>query len=253
MKKIKRKSKSSPKKRPSFVVGFSGEDCPPAGFLAAWFNKHYGGPLNIRFPDPNSNVTCEARHVDWQAMVSQVCSAEEVTQWQEQVGWGHSQVVQVVSNSPVGSSKQDVVLFLARLARGLTLLTEGTTYDVAAGRYFNPTDWSDCSLDMFHIEDHVRIEEEEHMLDGRQWLYTRGLAKFGLEEFEVFLPRGLSNSEAIDRLSDLANLCVGQGKSPKVGECISLMSEAVDIQVLHHRTHAGPDGQLNLREVQWDD
>ena len=132
MKKIKRKTKSAPRKRPSFVVGFSGADLPPAGFLAAWFNQHYGGPLNIRFADPTSNAAFETRHVDWQAMVSQVCSAEEITRWQEQVAWDHSRVVQVTTTSPVGCSKQDVVLFLSRLGRGLTLLTEGTAYDVAA-------------------------------------------------------------------------------------------------------------------------
>jgi hypothetical protein len=253
VKKIKRKSKSSPKKRPSFVVGFSGGELPPPGFFSAWFNQQYGGPLHIRFLEPDSNETFEARHVDWKAKITKVRSDEELTQWQNQVAWEHSQVVQVVSTSPVGCSKQDVAIFLSRLARGLTLLTEGTAYDVVAGRYFNPSDWSDCSLDDFHIGDHVRVEEEEHMLDGRQWLYTRGLAKFGLDEFEVFLPRGLSNSEEVDRLLDLADLCLSQGKSPKVGECVSLMSEAVDIQVVHHRTHAGPDGQLNLREVQWND
>jgi hypothetical protein len=135
----------------------------------------------------------------------------------------------------------------------LTLLTEGTAYDVAASRYFNPSDWSERRLDAFHIDDHVHVQEDEHVLDGRQWLYTRGLAKFGLEELEVFLPRGLSRDSATDRLLDLADLCVGRGKSPKVGESLQLMSDAVDIKVVNHRTHALPGGQLNLREVHWDD
>ena len=52
VKKIKRKTKSAPKKRPSVVVGFSGGEPPPAGFLAAWFNQHCGGPLTSRFPEP---------------------------------------------------------------------------------------------------------------------------------------------------------------------------------------------------------
>lgn len=252
VKKIKRKTKSAPKKRPSVVVGFSGGDPPPAGFLAAWFNQHYGGPLTIRFPEHDSNATFEARHVDWQAIVSHVRSAEEAMRWKSQVGWEHSQVIQIMSASPVGSSKQDVVLFVSRLARGLTLLTEGTAYDVAASRYFNPSDWSDRRLDSFRIEDHVRVQQDEHVSDGRQWLYTRGLAKFGLEEFEVFLPRGLPGNPTIDRLLALADLCVGQGKSPKVGESIQLMSDAVDIKVVNHRTYALPEGQLNLREVHWD-
>jgi len=253
VKKIKRKIKSTPKKRPSIVVGFSGDDPPPAGFLAAWFNQHYGGPLTIRFPEHDSNATFEARHVDWQAMVSQVRSAEEIMRWKSQVGWEHSQVMQVVPTSPVGKSKQDVVLFVSRLARGLTLLTEGTAYDVVSSRYFNPSDWSDRRLDSFRIEDHVHVQQDEQVSDGRQWLYTRGLGKFGLEEFEAFLPRGVSGNLTIDRLLDLADLCVGRGKSPKVGESIQLMSDAVDIKVVNHRTHALPEGQLNLREVHWDD
>ncbi|MDT7042130.1 hypothetical protein [Candidatus Nitronereus thalassa] len=252
MKKIKRKSKTSPRRRPSFVVGFSGDEYPPPGFFAGWFDQQYGGPLHIRFLDSDSHDAIEARHVDWQAKITLVRSDEEVSRWQDQVGWEHAQVVEVVSTSPVGSMKQDVVLFLSRLARGLTLLTDGTAYDVIAGRHFNPSDWSDCSLNDFHIGDHVCIKEEEHMLDGRQWLHTRGLAKFGLEEFEVFLPRGLSSSAAIDRLLDLSVHCISQGKSPKVGERVYLVSNALDIQVVHHRTHPCSDGQLNLRQVEWD-
>lgn len=254
MKKIKRKTKSvSPKKRPSFVVGFSGSDSPPAGFLAAWFNEQYGGPLNIHFPVKGSNAIFEARHVDWRATVSQMTSAEEVSQWKRQVSWEHSAVLQVVPTSPVSSVKQDVVLFVLRLVRGLTLLTEGTAYDIAASQYFNPSDWSERRLDGFHIEDHVHVKEDEHVLDGRQWLYTRGLGKFGLEEIEVFLPRGLSRNSATDRLLDLADLCVGQGKSPKVGESLQLISDALEVKIVNHRTYAAPDGQLNLREVRWDD
>lgn len=252
MKKIKRKVKSAPRKRPSMVVGFSGSELPPAGFLAAWFDQQYGGPLHIRFPEANSNTTFEARHVDWRAMMSQIRSDEEIARWTTQMAWNHTEVVQMVSTSPAGSAKQDVVLFLARLAKGLTLLTDGTVYDVGASHYFNPTDWSDRLLDSFHIEDHVQVKEEEHLLDGRQWFYTRGLAKFGLEEFEVFQPRGLPAPSTIDRLLDLADRCVGQGKSPKVGDYVQLISDAVDIRVVNHRTHALPDGQLNLREVRWD-
>ncbi|MDA0740256.1 MAG: hypothetical protein O2999_15210 [Nitrospirae bacterium] len=252
MKKIKRKIKSAPRKRPSLVVGFSGDDLPPAGFLAAWFDQQYGGPLHIRFPDAHSNTTFEARHTEWCAMMSQVLTEEDVAQWTTQMAWDHIQAVQIVSTSPAGSGKQDVVLFLARLARGLTLLTDGTVYDVGASHYFNPSDWSDRLLDAFHIEDHVQVKEEEHLLDGRQWFYTRGLAKFGLEEFEFFQPRGLPAGSTIDRLLDLSDRCVGQGKSPKVGEQVQLLSDAVNIRVVNHRTHALPDGQLNLREVQWD-
>ncbi len=233
------------------VVGFSGSEFPPAGFLAAWFDQQYGGPLHIRFLEANSNTTFEARHVEWCAMISQIHTTEELARWTTQMAWDHTEVVQIMSTSPVGSAKQDVVLFLARLARGLTLLTDGTLYDVGASHYFNPTDWSDRSLDSFHIEDHVQIKEEECLLDGRQWLYTRGLAKFGLEELEAFQPRGLPATSTIDRLLDLADWCVGQGKSPKVGEQIQLLSDAMNIRVVNHRTHALPDGQLNLREVQW--
>jgi len=145
------------------------------------------------------------------------------------------------------------VLFVARLARGLTLLTEGTAYDVLASRYFNPSDWSDRFLESFCIEDHVLVRQDEQGTDGRQWFYTRGLAKFGLEELEMFLPRGLSGSPVPDRLLALADECVRQGKCPKVGEIIQLPTDFVDIRVINHRMYPLPDGQLILREVQWAD
>ena len=250
MKKIKRKKKPVSGKRPNFVVGFSGED-PPPGFLAAWYNQLYGGPLHIRFVEHHANSPFEVHHVDWYAVVAPG-SPEEVEHWKAITGWEHGQIVQIMPHFVLGNVKQDVVLFVARLAKGLTILTEGTAYDVLAVRHFNPSDWSDRLLQSFFIEDHVQVLQEEHLLDGRQWIYTRGLSKFGLEEFETFLPRGLSGDSIADRLLALGDECVRQGKSPRVGEHLCLTPDWLDVHVVNHRTHASPQGQLNLREVQWD-
>jgi len=146
----------------------------------------------------------------------------------------------------------DGVLFVARLIRGLTLLTEGTAYDLVSGLYWNPSDWSDRSLMEFHIADHVHVHQEESLVDGRQWFVTRGMGKLGQEELEVFRPRGLSERPTKERLLDLAHECLLQGKSPKVGTLLHLGAHEIAARIVKHRTISMASGQLNVREVCWD-
>jgi len=47
VKKIKRKSAGKELRIPAFVIGYAAPEPPPPGFLAAWFNQEYGGPLTI--------------------------------------------------------------------------------------------------------------------------------------------------------------------------------------------------------------
>ena len=251
MKKIKRKDKSPGSRRPAFVVGHVGES-PPAGFLAAWFNQAYGGPLHTRFQNAHSNAILEASHLDWKADIRFESPPDEVAQWQEQIGWAHTGVIQVFSTSRIGVSRMDAVLFVARLIRGLTLLTAGTAYDLGAGLYWNPSDWSDRSLAQFCIDDHVSVHQEESLPDGRQWFVTRGMGKLGLEELEVFRPRGVSELPTKERLMDLAHLCALQGKSPKVGDLLHLPVHNFSVPVVKHRTISIANRQINVREVSWD-
>lgn len=251
MKKIKRKGKGPRIPRPAFVVGYTGAS-PPAGFLAAWYNQEYGGPLTIRFQNIQSNTKIEVSHLDWKADIQLESASDEVSQWQVQIGWDHIGVMKVFSTSKIGVSRMDSVLFVARLARGLTLLTDGTAYDLVSGLYWNPSDLSDRPLTQFRIADHVHVHQEESLADGRQWFATRGLGKFGLEELEVFRPRGLSERSTKERLLDLAQVCLLQGKSPKVGDLLHLPAHEMAARVVKHRTVSISSGQINVREVCWD-
>lgn len=251
MKKIKRKSKSTRARKPGFVIGYVGAT-PAAGFLAAWYNQEYGGPLHIRFPNSQSNSAIEVSHLDWIADIQLESSFEEVSQFRDQLGWDHKGATQVFPASKIGVSRIDAILFVARLSRGLTLLTEGTAYDVVSGLYRNPSDWSDRQLTDFRIDDHVHVHQEESLDDGRQWFVTRGMGKFGLEELEVFRPCGLSERPTHERLLDLSHVCVLQGKSPKVGALLHLPDCENVVRVVKHRTMAASIGQLNVREVCWD-
>ena len=251
MKKIKRKMKVPRARRPAFVVGYVGES-PPPGFLSAWYNQEYGGPLHIRFSSLQSSTVIEASHLDRQANIQLESSPGEVSQLREQIGWDHPGVMQVFATSRIGVSRMDEVLFVARLIRGLTLLTEGTAYDLGSGLHWNPSDWSDRALMQFHIADHVHVHQEESLSDGRQWFVTRGMGKLGLEELEVFRPRGLSERPTKERLLDLAHECLLQGKSPKVGGLLHLHAHDIVVRIVNHRTVSIASGQLNVREVCWD-
>ena len=84
----------------------------------------------------------------------------------------------------------DTILFAARLSRGLTLLTQGTAYDLTTQQYLNPSDWKDRGLTGFAVDDHVMIAQDEQVKANEIWCYTLGLSKFGIDELEMFLPRG---------------------------------------------------------------
>lgn len=251
MKKIKRKIQRARSPLPAFIIGFVGEGAPP-GFLSAWYNQEYGGPLEVRFLKEPSHNIFQTSHLDWKAEIFLSSNPEEIMQWRDRLGWDHSGMIKVFPVANLGSSRMDTVLFLARLARGLTLLTEGTAYDLESGIFWNPSDWSDRMLGFFRLEDHVQVLQEESPENGRQWLITRGMSKFGMEELEIFQPRGLPSRPTQERLLELANVCVSRGKSPKVGECISSPSLEVIAQVVKHRTITMGMGQINVRELSWD-
>ena len=137
MKKIKKK-KTSPKKQvlPAFVIGFTHTDPPPPGYLSAWFNQLYGGPLDIQFASQTAHAQFEAVHTSWHTGVNTDLPQGEAENWQERLQWTHSRHAAVYQLQNVGQDKRDVALHVARIARGMTLLTEGTAYDVVAGSFF---------------------------------------------------------------------------------------------------------------------
>ena len=67
MKKIKKK-KSGSQSLPAFLIGWTHGEAPPPGYLAAWFDQIYGGPLQIRFLSKNGHQHFEAAHTNWQSI-----------------------------------------------------------------------------------------------------------------------------------------------------------------------------------------
>ena len=176
----------------------------------------------------------------------------EAENWQERLQWTHSRHAAVYQMQNVGQDKRDVALHVARIARGMTLLTEGTAYDVVAGSFFNPSDWNDRQLEKFEIADHVQVEQQEQLDVTRVWFSTRGLAKFGLEEIETFRPLGLPERSTIDTLLEIGEWLIGHNKVPKVGDQLTLPWTHQVITVVRHRTDQSTGRLLQLREVKWE-
>jgi hypothetical protein len=154
-----------------------------------------------------------------------------------------------VASPKTHSDRQDEVLHLARIARGLTLLMEGTAYDVATGSYRNPSDWKDQDLLVFGIRDHVQVEQHEQSQHMRTWYHTRGLTKFGLDEVETFQPIGLPKRDIEAMLYGVSCQLMTQGKNPKIGEHVPFGGEDLQVEVVRHRTDPLYGISLAFREI----
>ena len=172
--------------------------------------------------------------------------------WEEQLHWDHSSSIEVSAGSNTGQSKLDVVLHVARLARGITILTGGTAYDVATGEYLNPSDWQDQGLNSFYLEEHIQIEQREKIELRQVWFYTRGLSKFGLDELECLRPTGLSETVVKEVLGESAEWVVSRGNVPKIGEQINLPSFGQTVKIIRHRTDQSLGRSMAFRELQWE-
>ncbi len=150
-----------------------------------------------------------------------------------------------------GRDNRDIVLFIARLARGLTLLTGGTAHDTSTESYLNPSDWTDRPLREFHATDHLRIEQVSGREDGRVWFHTRGLSKFGLEDIEAYRPIGLSERPVIEAFTAIADALTLLGKAPNVGASFEVDGMNRIVRIVRHRTDQSYGIRLNLREVEW--
>jgi len=251
VKKIKRKTARQELKIPTFLVGYAAPEALPPAFLAAWFTEEYGGPLDINLLPGESDTTFEARHGPWAALADTNVSPEIADAWHERLGWSHSRAAQVLPIRSISRDSRDIVLHVTRLARGLTLLTGGTAHDTATGTYLNPSDWSNFSLSAFQVNDHLRIEEVGGRPDNRIWFHTRGLAKFGLEDIEIYRPVGLSERPVIEILTEIAESLIDLGKAPNVGEAM-MLNNGQSARIIRHRTDQSYGIRLNLREIAWD-
>ena len=235
MKKIKKKKPAS-QAVPAFLVGWTHGEPPPPGYLAAWFDQAYGGPLRIRFLAPTGHHHFEAAHTNWIAEVNLSPSPEIVEQWLGRLQWDHVRLAILFSQANARIDRRDAVLHMARMTRGVTLLTDGTAYDMATGTYYNPSDWQDRDLVEFEITDHIQVEQREDMPRTRMWFHTRGLTKFGLDEVETFQPIGLSGREVQETVLKVAGRLIERGKNPKIGEQVVLDGNSPQVTVVRHRT-----------------
>lgn len=236
MKKIKKK-KSASQAVPAFLIGWTHGEPPPPGYVAAWFDQAYGGPLRIRFLASTGHHHFEAAHTGWIAEVNLAPATEIVQEWQGRLQWDHTRLGLLFPQANAAyTDRRDAVLHVARMARGITLLTDGTAYDVAFGTYRNPSDWRDRDLVEFHIADHIRVEQREDTQGVRMWFHTRGLTKFGLDEVETFQPIGLSGRGVEEIVLRVAGQLIEQGKNPKVGEQVILRGSGPQVTVVRHRT-----------------
>jgi hypothetical protein len=240
----KKTPKPSARRPPLYFVGYRGT-APATEELTIWYDREYGGPLVIRHEE-GAPESWQATHGPWSTHVVMPLPMTHVADVMKQLSWEHDLMGAVAPSVAPPRDMPDTILFAARIAKGLTLLSQGTAYDVTTQAYLNPSDWQDRPLGVFRTGDHVTIMQTETD-DGRDWLYTVGLKKFGLDEVELFQPAGLSTVSAKEHLATIADELTRQGHVPKVGSTFT--ASDLSVQVLKHRT-ASPAGiQLVLREV----
>ncbi|WP_447985790.1 hypothetical protein [Nitrospira sp. Nam74] len=192
-----------------------------------------------------------ASHGPWSAWMLLSAPSAQVDAWQRCLEWRHLLCATVGAITVTKSNAADVVLHAARLARGLTLLTEGTAYDVTMQTYLNPSDWTDRPLIQFSVKDHVTVVHSDDAERRCDWFYTRGLSKFGLDEIELFQPVGLPSHTVSENLLDIADELLRIGQSPNVGSTIGIPTLGFAIRIVRHRTHLSADTPLILREIAW--
>ena len=244
MKIRKKLPKPSGSGQPLYIVGYS-SPAPSAAELQTWFDLEYGGPLKLK----ESGATMTATHGPWNVQVQLASSHADA--WSEQLNWRHTHAGMILRPSVTPQQACDLVLFAARLARGLTQLTQGTAYDMVTHTYFNPSDWTDLPLDRFCTADHVRVSQADSPDPQADWFHTLGLSKFGLDELEVFRPVGLPGRPTLETLAAIADEMLRIGRSPNVGTTVPLPILGFSITVKRHRTAAPAGLSLPFREISW--
>src|SRR5262245_15059338 len=246
---IKKKSKKPSSKRPPlYFIGYRGT-CPMPDELALWYDRAYGGPLKIVRED-GAPESWQVSHGPWGAHIVIPLPSTHTAGLADQLSWEHETIGAIAPSVVPPREMPDTLLLGARLSRGLTLLTQGTAYDITTQQYLNPSDWKDRALTGFVVDDHVLIAQDDQSRAEEIWCYTLGLSKFGMDELEMFLPRGTSDRTAKELLVEAAHEMIRLGQSPKVGTAIYLPTLSRTISIANHRT-ADPTGRmLAFREVQ---
>jgi hypothetical protein len=250
---IRRKAPKPSRSHPLYILGHRGS-FPTPDELRFWFDVEYGGPLRLQQRPAGEAIVIMATHGPWGGAIESL-TAHEAATWRNGLGWEHPMAAQVLPTVGQTLDRINHVLHASRLARGITLLTQGTAYDIITLQYLNPSDWQDRPLAQFTIRDHVVVSQSEaprdHADDTMEWLFTRGLSKFGLDELETFSPRGLPATPIIQTLMDIAGALIGQTHPLTVGSEFRLAELDLNVRIVRHRT-ASPGGPtLALREIAW--
>ncbi len=223
---------------------------PSLDELKIWYDLQYGGPLT--WLEHAEGGRASASHGPWRAHVLTSLPDATAAEWQPVLSWDHRALGAVSLSSATPSTIADTVLVTARLARGLTLLTQGTAFDVASHEYLNPSDWNDRSLNVFSPRDHVTVQQSESPDELSEWFHTLGLNKFGLDELEVIQPRGLPDAETIALLKSAADTVLRSGQNQKVGSSLDLPALAHTIRFIKHRTAAPTGRMMAFRQITTD-
>jgi hypothetical protein len=243
----KKAPKPSSKRPPLYFVGYRGT-APKPDELTIWYDREYGGPLTLR-TEEGAPASWQAAHGPWTAHIIIPLPATHTAGFKEQLAWEHELIGAVAPAVTPPRDMPDNILFAARLARGLTLLTQGTAYDLTTQQYLNPSDWRDRELTAFVAEDHVIVAQDDQAKPEETWYYTLGLSKFGIDEVETFQPKGLSDRSAKDLLVESAHEMIRIGQTPKVGTAVQLPILGRTVIIANHRTAAPIGRMLSFREI----
>jgi hypothetical protein len=124
-----------------------------------------------------------------------------------------------------------------------------SAHDIITNQYVNPSDWQDRPLTNFVAVDHIPITQGEDEQSHRNWCYTLGLSKFGVDELEIFLLPGLPDQPVRDLLRETADELTRTGQSPKVGSHIRVGHLGQSVEIVNHRTAAPAGRMLSFREI----
>ncbi len=230
-----------------YFIGYRGT-APAPDELKTWYDLEYGGPLTVR-ADGASATTWVASHGTWTVHLQTPLPEEHIKQLADKLAWDHSSIGAVAPGQVTPADRLDVILVTARLARGLTLITQGTAFDATTQAYLNPSDWQDRPLSVFRFTDHVTVQQQDDATSEQDWFYTLGLSKFGLDELETFRPRGLAATSTIDAIRTLGDEVLRQRLIPRVGSLIDVPELGRPVRILRHRTAAPAGVQHAFREV----
>jgi hypothetical protein len=229
----KKTPKPAPTKPPLYLIGYS-FSAPSSDELKIWYDLEYGGPLSIH--QSNQPGALPVSHGPWHAQLTISLPAEGAGALTKTVAWDHRHAGTVSPAAAPPALVLDTMLFTARLARGLTLLTQGTALDLVTQRYLNPSDWTDRPLSAFQTHDHIDVIQGETEDDDDDLFHTVGLSKFGLDELETRQAKGLPASFPTEMLVEAADLVLQQGHNPTVGSVVRIPSLGRSLTVVNHRT-----------------